>query len=388
MVSLMQIMIDKLNRPWGLDRQVKLITAWLQNEDEPVTVNTGSYDQDNFPSIKRSVRVSKRPWKSVDPAEPALIGPYPATRWARKAKLTNFTVILPYLPWDLYPAKKQRWLGRLPTYTSANRGWFLRSVTSLITYPWRKTINYMNRRQDQAAVKSADQVFVYDNRLQKPVNDLYGVDPELINPMAAVGRGQSTDPDNTILAVGPYVPLQNTKRIIDAFYLFVNRLGTQRRENWDDQNPMQMWQPGNFTLHLCGDGPGETYLKEYASSQQLQDQVEFKSWIPPENYDRELKSSLVFVDVPLAGDASPLVYQALSLGVPAVHSRHHRGFETLLKNSSLSRKTNSTDVDHTANQLLDAARIPISLRKSNSNLKKALSVKSGVKFFLKEVAGE
>jgi glycosyltransferase involved in cell wall biosynthesis len=239
-------------------------------------------------------------------------------------------------------------------------------------------MRFWNRSRDQSTVQSADNVLIYDDRLRKPVQDIYDVEPELISPVAAIGQGKTTDPDNKILAVGPYEPLQNIKRIIDAFYLFVNRLGTQRRDDWDGRNPMQMWQSGDFKLNLHGAGDGKSYLKDYAESQQLEDQIEFPDWIVPENLERELESALAVIDVPLGGDASTVAYHAIAMGVPTVHTRHHQGIDTLIENSDLSLKTKSTDDNHIARNLLNAVRVPTSSRQPVESLRNALDVESGV----------
>lgn len=377
----MQFLVDRLDRPWGLSFQVSLLSNWLAGELEELSIHTEHYNPDYFPSIQSLVVESDNPWKNLDKETPTIVGPYPATNWARKAKLKNYSVILSSLPWTIYPSKRKRWLGQIPAYSQNNSSLVARGISNAIAAPWRKLRRSWNRSGDRKAVQNAENVFVYDDRMLKPTKDFYEIEPQLINPVAPVGQGKSSDPDNEILAVGPYDSLQNIKRIIDAFYLFVNRLGTQRREDWDGRNPMQMWQSGDFTLKLHGDGDGEEYLKDYAESQQLDDQIEFSDWIPREEYNKKLQSAITVIDVPLAGDASPLVYLGIALGVPAVHTRHHKGLDTFLEDSSLSYKTKSTSSDQMANQILNAVRTPTSKRKPNKALKKALAVKAGAKNF-------
>lgn len=381
----MQFLVDRLDRSWGFPLQVGLLAGWLAGEDSATTVHTTDYDADCFPSLESVVTESSSPGSTLDPSEPTLVGPYPATTWAASASPDRYSVVLPHLPWDLYPSKRKHWLGGVPSYAEGGGGLFLRALSAPFTYPWRKTRTTWNRRRDRAGVTGAETVYIYDDRLRKPVKDFYDVEPELINPVAAVGPGKSTDPESTIVASGPYEPLHNFKRIIDAFYLFVNRLGTQRRQDWDGRNPTQLWTSGDFTLKLHGRGSGGEYLREYAESQQLGDQVEFEDWIPTEDYDAELSSSLAIVEVPLAGDASSLVYHGLSLGVPAVHTRHHRGLDTLLEGSELSHKTSSTNADEIATKLLRAVQIPTSQRQPIEDLKKALSVESGAERLVNEV---
>lgn len=381
----MQFLVERLDRSWGFSLQVGLLAGWLAGEDSTTRIHTTSYDRECFPSLEASVTETSSPGSSLGNSEPTLVGPYPATNRAAGTSLETYSVVLPDLPWDLYPKKRKRWLGEPPSYSEGGGGLFLRALSAPFRYPWRKTSTAWKRRRDRAGVTGAETVYIYDDRLRKPVKDFYDVEPELINPVAAVGPGKSTDPESTIIASGPYEPLHNFKRIIDAFYLFVNRLGTQRRQDWDGRTPTQLWTSGDFTLKLHGRGSGEEYLREYAESQQLGDQVEFEGWIHTEDYDAEVSSSLAIVEVPLAGDASSLVYHGLSLGVPAVHTRHHRGLDTLLEGSNLSHKTSSTNADEIATKLLGAVQTPTSHRQPIDDLKKALSVESGAERLVNEV---
>lgn len=383
----MQIAVNHLDRPWGLDLQVGLLGGWLGSQSKNFRIHTRRFEEAHYSSLDDTVSVSSRPWSHLEVDEPTLAGPFPACCWPHRAGVKNYSLLMPDLPWDLYPKKKQKWLGRLPVYVKNNRSLLLRSLFRAMVYPWVKTRSLYRRYRDQRALANANNVFIYDDRLRKPVQDLYDRDPTLISPVAAIGGGKSTDPDQKILAVGPLDPQQNVKQLIDAFYLFVNRLGTRRREDWDGRNPMQMWQSGDFKLEIHGTGSGEEYLKDYASSQQLEDQVNFKDWIPREDYDSAIESSLAVVDIPLGGDVSTLVYHALAMGVPAIHTRHHRGIDTFLEDSDLSFKTSSTDTAEIAEALLAAAKVPSSKRVPNSTLKKALDVESGAKHLLEEVSG-
>lgn len=384
----MQIIVDKLDRTWGLSLQIGLVSGWLSGEGNGLSIITNHYNPQLFPSLKKYVTETDRPVTEIETHEPTLVGPYPATKWVQRSNLENYAVILAHLPWELYPKKKQRWLGRIPSYANTGGNVILRSLIRLMILPWRRAVRTLNRHRDRSAVTAAKQIYIYDDRMRKPVNDFYDRDPELISPVAPVGQGKNVDPENTIIAMGPLEPLQNVKRIIDAFYVFVNRLGTQRRQDWDGRNPMQMWQSGDFTLEIHGKGDGKKYLKDYAESQQLEDQIEFGDWMQIENYDSLLESALAVIDVPLAGDASPLVYHAISLGVPAVHCRHHKGLDTLLSDSELSHKTSSTNADEIASCLLDAVRIPTSSRQPNESLKKALEVESSAQYFLEQFEDE
>ncbi|MFB6345195.1 MAG: hypothetical protein ABEK50_05395 [bacterium] len=381
----MQIVVDHLTRPWGLDLQVGLTAGWLSSRNEAVSVYATDYDETFFPAIENHVTVSSSPGSKLDPSAPTLCGPYPANYWPYQAGVNNYSVLMPYIPWDLYPRKKRNWLGRLPAYLSEDRKLILESLLELCYYPWYTIRKTYQRLLDRNAVEGAKDIFIYDDRLRKPVQDVYGREPTLISPVAAIGSGKTSDPDQKIVAMGPYEPLQNVKRLIDAFYLFVNLLGTQRREDWDGRNPMQMWQPGNFTLEIFGRGDGKSYLEEYAESQQLGEQIEFNDWVPSEDYDSTIGSALAVIDIPLAGDASTLVYHALAMGVPAVHTRHHRGIDTFLEDSPLSIKTSSTDTTQIAQGILEAAKVPSSQRIPNDDLKKAMDVESGAKHLKQEI---
>jgi glycosyltransferase involved in cell wall biosynthesis len=380
----MQLLVDRLDRPWGYSLQVGLLTGWMTGEDFPLSVHTASFESSFFPSIEKNVTQNPDPSASLDADEPALVGPYPATSWAEEAGLEQYSVIVPDLPWSLYPGERRRWLGEVSSYSSGENT-FVNGLASTVTYPWQKMKDSWNRRTDRSAVQNADSVYIYDDRLRKPVRQVYEVEPELISPVAAVGPGKSTDPDNQVLCVGPYEATRNLKRILDAFYLFVNRLGTQRRDDWDGRNPNQLWHSGDFTLKLCGEGAGESFLRDYAESQQLEDQVEFTNWVPNEEYHTALSSSLAVLDVPLAGGGSSVVYHGLSLGVPAVHTHFHRGLDSLLENSPLSHKTSSTNADEIANKLLRAVQTPTTERQPNDDLKQALSVESGARRFLDDI---
>lgn len=380
----MQLLLERLDRPWGLAHQFGLLAGWLSGEDYSLSVHTATFDSSWFPSIEGNVTQSTSPGETIEPNEPTLVGPYPATIWANQVDLDEYSVVIPDLPWSLYRGEQRRWLGELACYSSGGST-FLNGLTSTVTYPWRKMKDSWKRKKDRAALRNANTVYIYDERLRKPVREVYEIEPELIAPVAAVGPGKSNEPDNQVLCVGPYEPTRNIKRIIDAFYLFVNRLGVQRRDDWDGRNQKQMWHTGDFTLKLHGDGPGEEFLRDYAESQQIGDRIEFADWIPTEQFHKALSSSLAILDVPLAGGGSSLVYHGLSLGVPAVHTHYHRGLDSLLEGSPLSLKTSSTDADEIANQLLRAVQIPTSERQPDDQLKQALSVESGARRFLKDL---
>lgn len=375
----MQFAVNHLKRPWGLDLQVGLLGGWMQNESEDVSIHTPNYNRSYFPNLEPIVEETDNLAGSLRSDEPTLAGPYPAAVQPSKAGVSNYSILMSHIPWDLYPRKKNEWLGRLPVYVSKNRQLFIRSLMELLLYPWVKTRVAYRRFRDQRAVANAKEIYVYDDRLRKPVRDIYDRDPTLISPVAAIGGSKTSDPDQKIIAMGPHDPIQNTKRIIDAFYLFVNRLGTQRRDDWDGRNPMQMWRSGDFVLKLHGRGDGKDYLRDYAESQQLEDQIEFKDWTAGEDYETEIGSALAVLDVPLGGDASTLVYHALAMGVPAVHTRYHRGLDTFIEDSTLSFKTSSTDTTAIAKGLLNAATVPSSERVPNENLKKALDLESGAR---------
>ncbi len=377
----MQLFVNRLDRAWGFPLQVGLLAGWLAKDDTLLSIHTQRYDHTVYPSLKEYVKVGPPSQNNIKREAPSLVGPYPCTSWARQSGLESFSVLLPYLPWEIYPSERNRWLGQISSYGYGGAWEFLKDAGGLFISPFRKVNNMWKRRADRGTVQSAKSVCIYDDRLRKPVRDIYDVEPELINPIAAVGQGRSYDPDNRIIAIGPYAPLQNYKRLIDAFYLFVNRLGTKRREDWNGRNPMQMWQSGDFTLRLHGEGEGEEFLRDYTESQQLEGQVEFMGWIPPEDIDAQLRSALAVVDVPLAGDASATTYHAMSLGVPAVHTRHHRGLDSLVEDNQLSHRTKSTDSNLIANSLLDAVKTPTSERQPIDALKKTLEVESAVRFF-------
>jgi len=383
----MQFLVERLDRPWGLAKQFGLLAGRLTGEDYSLSVHTASFEPSRFPSVEDNVIESTSPDKTVDPDEPALVGPYPATIWAGQAELEKYSVVVPDIPWSLYPGERRRWLGNLASYSSGGST-IIGGLTSAVTYPWRRMKDSRKRSTDRSTVRNAGTIYIYDERLREPVREVYEVDPELIAPVAAVGPEKSNDPDNQVLCVGPYEPTRNVKRIIDAFYLFVNRLGVQRHDDWDGRNQKQLWHTGNFTLKLHGDGPGEDFLRDYAESQQIEDRVEFADWIPTEQYHKALTSSLAVLDVPLAGGGSSIVYHGLSLGVPAVHTHYHRGLDSLTEDSSLSLKTNSTDTDEIANQLLRAVRTPTSQRQPDDHLKEALSVESGARRFLQDFDNE
>lgn len=381
----MQFVVNQLNRPWGLNLQIGLLGGWISGRDGTVSIHTTSLNKDYFPTVASSVVVSSNPSTTIDADQPTLTGPYPAVRWTHRAGVDNYSILMSHIPWNLYPKKKNQWLGRLPVYVSNNSQLLWRSIMELLLLPWHKTRLAYRRFQDQRSVQAAREIYIYDDRLRKPVRDVYDRDPTLISPVAAIGGAKTSDPDKKIVAMGPHDPIQNTKRIIDAFYLFVNRLGTQRREDWDGRNPMQMWQAGDFVLELHGTGDGEDYLREYADSQQLEDQVTFEEWVPSEDYESVIGDAMAVVDVPLAGDASTLVYHALAMGVPAVHTRYHRGLDTFIEDSSLSFKTSSTDTTAIGKSLLDAVKVPSSERMPNKSLKKALEVESGAEHLTEEL---
>jgi len=150
----MQLLVNRLDRPWGLAHQFGLLAGWLSGEDYSLSVHTASYESTWFPSVETTVKESDAPGETVEPSEPTLVGPYPATIWANQADLKEYSLVIPDLPWSLYPGERRRWLGELASYSSGGNT-FLDGITSTVTYPWRKMKDSWKRRRDRSAVEAA-----------------------------------------------------------------------------------------------------------------------------------------------------------------------------------------------------------------------------------------
>ncbi len=375
----MQVLLRQLTRPWGLEQQIGLLARWLRAEGEEVRVVTRRFNPTYFGSVEGDVVETPHPWKSVDPARPTLVGSYPATLWARKASLENYSVTLPYLPWGLYPRKQRDWVGRLPSYVNNRSDLITGSLKVIAGSPFRWVKRRWHRFNDGWTIRNARNVFVYDSRLVEPVEALYDRSPRLLPPMAASGRSASPEPGNKFLTIAPLEPAQNLHNLLDAFSIFVHRLGQRRRESWEG-DPSGPWEQGNITLTICGEGQGHSYLKSYAESQKISEAVEFKPWPSPEKREPILRSALGFVDLPLSGDASALAYHAMSMGVPAVYSRRHDALDSLLESQPLSLPVDRPRSDDAiAKALLRASQVPRSQRQTSPDLKEALSPDANVK---------
>lgn len=367
----MQIVVERLDRPWGLARQAHLLARWWSHGDRELKVVVG--DGTDVPEdLEPSVVTASSPPRVIDPDRPTLAGPYPAASWVHRAGVQRYCLLLTHLPWGLYPSRQQRWLGRLPVYYRGNRDLLWRSLRHLMFLPVRRLRAAWNRRRDRRAVKEADRVFLLDGRLKDPVEDLYGREGELVLPIVPAGHEGVRDPNHYFLAAAPLEPIHNLRRIVDAFYLFVNRLGVRHRPDWEKAQPLRMWKPGDVQLRVYGRGSGKGYLRDYADAQQLGDRVTFEPWPAPSELDRVVRKALAVVDVPLGGGGSTLPYQALSEGVPAVYTQYHDRLEDALGENPLAHHVGGTDTAGIGEALLSASRVPASRRTPPDALREQL----------------
>lgn len=374
----MQIVVDRLDRPWGLAQQARWLGRWLADRGKSPRVVTRRMNEATSAEPIPWIEVSRRPWRRLDPSRPTLAGPYPAVGWAKRADVERYSLLLSHLPWGLYPSRQREWLGRLPVYYRNNRDLFWRSLRYLMTAPFRGVNRRWKRWRDQRAARDARRLFVLDDRLREPVDDLYGRSPESVRPIVPVGHEGVNDPEKYFLVLAPLEPVQNLRRIVDAFYLFVNRLGARHQPDWEEAHPLRMWKPGDVELHIYGEGSGEDYLRDYVRSQQLEDQVTVASWPEPGRLDSMIRSALAVLDIPLAGNASILPYQALASGVPAVYTQWHKELEAAIGDSRLAHRVGGTREDEIARGLLEASRVPTSERTPLQKLREVLSPESSV----------
>ncbi len=358
----MQIVVKRLDRPWGLARQAHLLARWWHQEDRQLRVVVGENPGEVPEGLADRVVVSARPWRSIDPDRPTLAGPHPAASWVHRAGVERYSLLMTHLPWGLYPSRQQRWLGRLPVYYRGNRELLWRALRYLMVYPVRRLRSAWNRRRDRRAVHGADRLLLLDERLRDPVEDLYGRSGEPVLPMVPVGHEGVRDPERYFLVATPLEPIHNLRRIIDAFYLFVNRLGVRHQPDWERAQPLRMWEPGDVELRVYGEGSGESYLRDYTRSQQLEDQVTVKPWPAPSELDRAVRRALAVVDLPLGGGGSILPYQALSEGVPAVYTQFHPRLESRLDEEPLAHRVGGTDTSGIGRAMLSASRVRTSRR--------------------------
>jgi glycosyltransferase involved in cell wall biosynthesis len=354
----MQILIDRLSEPWGIQQQVGYLVRAMAMDDRDVRVLTRHFDSDTYRHISNHVEVHDSPWTVLDSQRRTIVGPYPATKWIDKSSIGDYSILLSELPWGFYPDKQREWLGSMPSYVTGQSQLMKESLKYIFNTPVRKTRRMYNRWRHNRAVKHADTVFIHDNRLADPIQAIHDRNPTLIPPVIPEPRENNQTPRSCFLAVSPLEPARNLHTVIDVFYLIVRRYGARFQANWDSDSPFQSGDLHDFKLKIVGEGPGKEYLEDYAETQQLEDKIEFEPWLSPEIMERTIHSSLGVIDVPLTGDASVVPYQALASGVPTVYSRSHPGLDSFLDGSNLAKQVKPTAKDVMARFLIDAAKIP------------------------------
>lgn len=374
----MQILIDQLTKPWGIEQQVGYIARTRILNDKDVSIHTRQFDSEFYRDIQDVVHVHNRPWNHLDPGHKTLSGPYPATKWIDKSNVDRYSILLSEISWGFYPGLQEQWLGSMPSYVTGNTKLLKESLKFIANTPVRKTKRFYNRYRHNRAIKNADSVYIYDNRLADPVEEIHDREPELIPPIIPEPRTNNQTPRSYFLVVAPLVPDRNLHTVIDAFYLVVRRYGARFQANWDSDSPFRSGDLHDFQLKIVGEGSGKQYLKDYAESQQLGDKVEFEPWLPPEKLERTIHSSLAVIDIPLTGDASVIPYQSLASGVPTVYSRSHPGLDSLVESSNLAKQVKPSDKDGVAKFLIDAAKIPPAQRQPIPELIDSLSPESNV----------
>jgi len=145
-----QILIERLRHPWGIQQQVGYIARWLNVNNRSINIYTRELNTDYYGDIRPVVNVTDRPWSRLEKDVVTLIGPYPATYWVQKSRVESYSILLSDLPWGLYPNAQKEWLGTLPTYVSGNRRLIAKSIQYVVKAPWRSMKRFYFRRQPQS----------------------------------------------------------------------------------------------------------------------------------------------------------------------------------------------------------------------------------------------
>ena len=367
----MQILIDELVRPWGIEQQIGLLARWARSENKTVRILTGKSNLQIYGDIKKQIKISTTPWKDLEPDEPTLVGPYPATSWITKSSVRSYSVLLSEIPWGLHPKKQTQWLGAMPSYVHGSGDLIKESLKYLLASPLRWAKTRYNRWRHEQGLNRAETIYIFDNRLKNPVQEIYGQTTKLLTPSYPCGRS-APRPQGYYLCVTPLEPARNLHAVIDAFYLLVRRYGARFQANWDLDSPFQSGDLHDFQLKIIGEGSGKSYLEQYAQSQQMSEKLEFIDWPPPEELQRYLEGAIGVIDVPLTGDASSLVYRAIAGGVPAVYSRSHPGLDSLITPGAMAKQVKPSNRDEIAKGLIEFAQISTDQRKPDATLKKGI----------------
>lgn len=370
----MQILVSRLERPWGLELQLAWLVRWCQDRDQRVTLYTRSYDRARFPGIAESVEQSSSPARELDPDRPTLVAGYPATAWVDPNRLDRYLILLENVPWGLYPDQQQKWIGKITPFDESWSRLLLDGLKQLVFSP----VTAWQRRRRKSAhdrtLQQADSVVGFDNRMSRPLKEFHDVDLDVMPMWCPVGMGGGGEPRPCFVCIGPLELGQNLSTLLEAHYLFINRFGQQRQDvSLDEPQPLYgLWQRGTLTLKIFGEGEGEATLRNLAETYSIEDAVEFHPWPDPAELTEIIRDAVALVDVSRTSDASVLPYLAMANGVPSVYTHVHEALDSLVSGGPLAHPVPSGDPNRIGKGLMEASQVGLSERNPARELGQAM----------------
>ncbi len=305
------VLDDSLDTPDGVQQYILTLGNWLKSQGHEVHYIVGQTKRTDMPgihSIGRNVKVRFN--------QNRMSMPLPVSRKAIRTLLRreDFDVLHVQLPYS--PFLAGRVIREAPDTTAVVGTFHIAPHSQLV-----HTANHLLRMLTRSSLKRFDEVMSVSPVAQSFAKATFGIQSQVVPNTVELSSFISAaalpqyKAEQTIVFLGRLVERKGCQHLLRAV------AHMQKHEQFDR----------SYKVVICGRGPLEAQLKEYARAQGLEDIVEFVGFIEEADKPRYLASADIAVFPSTGGESFGIVLvEAMAAARGAVLAGNNPGYASVL----------------------------------------------------------